>query len=166
MAELAFIGNVVNGIGRHAELFVPGRDGLKDAPADWPETLHPGSLNIRVATYSEAFADRGLPHATTALDRAGFEPAFFISGTLMGNNRLTSTAAMPERGTAQVWRAALKAGQREVPCWVLRRFGSGLKDQIELVSAIALRAELGLSREREWPATVTVFGRWASEGAG
>jgi|GraSoiStandDraft_55_1057291.scaffolds.fasta_scaffold67281_4 hypothetical protein len=49
MTELVFGGVVSSGIGHHAELYVPGRAELSTAPADWPERLHPGSLNVSIA---------------------------------------------------------------------------------------------------------------------
>jgi hypothetical protein len=96
------------------------------------------------------------------LDVAGFEPDFTIAQTLMRNNQLTPVPTMPNRGAAQVWRALLIVVNTQTKCWVLRRFGSGLGDQIELVSNIRLRDTLGLTRDRQWPATVTMFGEWRS----
>jgi hypothetical protein len=51
MDKLEFEGTVINGLGTHSELLVPGRALLPQAPTDWPETVHPGSLNLRVASY-------------------------------------------------------------------------------------------------------------------
>jgi CTP-dependent riboflavin kinase len=160
MNDLKFAGKIVNGIGKHAELVIPGCNILPMAPADWPEQLYPGSLNLSVSQYPDEFTARGLQPSTKALDMAGFEPEFTIRQNLMLNNRLTATETMPNRGTAQVWRASLKVIDREVSCWVLRRFGSTLANQIELISPIGLRGELGLSHEQEWSAVVTMFGRW------
>jgi CTP-dependent riboflavin kinase len=160
--QLEFVGNVINGIGKHSELFIPGRPQLSDCPVDWPIKLFSGSLNVRISKYPDEFAARGLPPLVTSLDIASFEPQFTIARHLMHINALAATQAMPHRGNAQVWRASLITSNREVQCWVLRRFGSALKDQIELVSSISLRNELGLVRDREWPAVVRMFGRWRS----
>jgi hypothetical protein len=160
--HLEFAGNVVNGIGKHSELFIPGRSELPECPLDWPEKLFPGSLNVRISKYPNEFASRGLPPFATALDVAGFEPQFTIEQHLILENKLTATQAMPRRGEAQIWRALLIAPNHEVGCWILRRFGSALKDQIELVSSIGLRNELGLASDREWPVVVRMFGRWRS----
>lgn len=160
MDELIFSGLIVNGIGGHSELIIPGRNDLEDAPAEWPERLFPGSLNVRVICYPPEFASRGLRSSTKVLDTAGFEPELVIPQAKMINNKLTPTVAFPTRGTAQVWRASIITEGRMIECWVLRRIGSGLADQIELVSEIKLRARLGVGREREWPARVIMQGRW------
>lgn len=160
METLRFTGNVVNGIGRHNELVVPGRNAFPEAPVDWPALLFPGSLNLRVLTYPAAFLERGIVASTSSLDVMGFEPEFTIPQDLMGNNQLTPTETMPYRGTAQIWRASLETEARMISCWVLRRIGSGLRDQIELVSSIGLRGEMGLTREKVWPASVDIFGDW------
>jgi hypothetical protein len=158
--ELKFAGRIVNGIGKHAELVIPGRNNLEGAPAEWPDHLFPGSLNLLVFQYPDEFIARGLQPSTRALDTAGFEPEFTIRQDLMLNNMFAATETMPHRGTAQVWRASLATVGGEMSCWVFRRFGSGLENHIELVSAIGLRSRLGLSCDQEWPAVVTMSGRW------
>ena len=160
MDQLLFEGLIVNGIGKHSELTVPGNSALSDAPSDWPERLCPGSLNLHVLEYPSAFAERGLSPSTKSLDMANFEPAFVIVRDAMRNNLLRERDGMPNRGDAQVWRASLSAEGRDIDCWVLRRFGSGLTSQIELVAGVGLRGELGLCRERDWPAKVALYGRW------
>ena len=160
MDQIKFSGSVVNGIGRHVELFVPGSGSVEKAPMDWPERLCPGSLNVRISRYPELFTERGLALTTKTLDVAGFQPAFTIPQAVLGNNQLKATLAMPHRGQGQVWRAVLEVSGRNMPCWVLRRFGSGLADQLELVSHKKMRDELQLTRDKEWPAVVTVFGQW------
>lgn len=160
MNELRFSGKIVNGFGKHAELVVPGKSALPEAPTDWPEKLFPGSLNLLVTEFPFEFASRGLPTSAKVLDTAGFAPEFTIRQELMLNNKLKVTPTMPHRGTAQIWRASLEAADQRASCWVLRRFGSGLSNQIELVSVESLRELMGLLREQEWPATVTMFGRW------
>lgn len=157
--SLVFDGVVINGRGGHAELGVPGRHELPSAPHDWPEQLFPGSLNLRVLQYPSEFRGRGLPESVKVLDAIPFGPEFTIPHGAMRNNKLTPTPAMPRRGTAQVWRTQLTANGHTVMCWVLRRIGSGLGRELELVSAEGLRAKLGLCRETEWPARVTVWGR-------
>lgn len=136
MDELVFTGKVVNGIGKHSELVVPGKSAFQNAPDDWPAKLCPGSLNARITGYPPEFATRRLALSTKTLDIAGFLPAFTIPQAQMGNNKLIPIPAMPVRGTAQLWRALLDANGQSAKCWVLRRFGSGLADQLELVSDI------------------------------
>jgi hypothetical protein len=162
MDELIFIGNVVNGIGKHVELVVPGRDEISCAPADWPERLCPGSLNLLVSVYPLQFAVRRIAETTKSLDISGFLPAFTIARAAMKNNKLTPLPDMPVRGAAQVWQAMLEANAQTHPCWVLRRFGSGLDKAIELVSEMKLRDKLSLPREKNWPAKVIMRGAWGT----
>ena len=109
MDELIFIGNVINGIGQHVELVVPGRNEISGAPADWPERLCPGSLNILVSAYPREFAARGIPETTKSSDISGFLPVLTIARAGMKKNRLMPLADKPVRGAAQVWRATLEA---------------------------------------------------------
>ena len=160
MDQIEFAGKVVNGIGKHSELFVPGRSEVPDCAIGWPEKLLPESLNVRISKYPDEFAARRLPPFVATLDIAGFEPQFKIARHLMLNNTLAATQTMPHRGDAQVWMASLITSKQEVSCWVLRRFGSALKDQIELVSSVGLRNELGLTRDGNWPVVLRMFGRW------
>ena len=160
MDELTFGGMIINGIGRHVELALPGRRELSEAPEDWPDALTPGSLNLRVTEFPAEFGALKLEPSVKSLDVAGFAPAFTIAQDAMGNNRLRPNSEMPHRGTAQVWRAVLSVESKQTPCWVLRRFGSGLRDQIEMVSEMHLRTALGLTVNHDWPASVTMFGTW------
>jgi len=57
MDELVFQGVVGSGVGRHVDLHVPGREALTHAHCDWPLTLQPGSLNIRIDGYPSQFTD-------------------------------------------------------------------------------------------------------------
>jgi len=162
MDELKFAGNIINGIGKHVELFVPGRNDIPTAPDDWPAKLFPGSLNVRIVEWPEEFVSHNLAPSAKVLDTAGFAPALTIPQNLMGNNQLTPIAAMPHKGTAQVWRATLEIADQELFCWVLRRFGSGLSMDLELVSDIGIRTKFGLTKDREWPAIVRMYGQWQS----
>lgn len=159
MSELVFEGFITKGIGRHSELGVPGRSALPTAPADWPEVLCPGSLNVRIHKYPEAFDDRGIKRATTALDAAQFIPEFEIPREMLANNRLGPKPRVPRGGDAQVWRAVLEVIEtgEKLNCWVLRRFGSGLADQLELVSEEKLRDRGIQDRQR---VNVVLQGRW------
>ena len=149
MKTLVFKGYITAGVGRHVELGIPGRGKLPEAPADWPEKLQPGSLNIRVD-------HKGYPPELTTcdpflgiktLDRKLFAPAFLIPQNKMQNNKLKPCAEMPDQGTAQVWRALLHTGQGSstYAVWVLRRFGSNVGEQLELVSDVHLRKTLSLA---------------------
>jgi hypothetical protein len=160
MDKLKFEGTVINGIGQHHELLVPGRLLLPQAPSDWPETLHPGSLNLQVASYPPAWRERGMGNSVRGLDSGAFRPEFVIPQGRMGNNLLAPTPSKPKRGIGQVWRASLAANGCVRGCWILRRIDSGLRDALELVSADPIRTRMGLACEKDWPATLTVYGRW------
>jgi hypothetical protein len=160
MDKLDFEGTVVNGLGTHRELLVPGRALLPQAPTDWPETLHPGSLNLKIASYPPAWSGRGMGNSVRGLDLGTFLPLFVISQDELGNNLLTPTPSKPKRGIGQVWRASLAANGGVLDCWILRRIDSDLRDVLELVSGYPIRSRMGLARTRDWPATVTVYGHW------
>jgi hypothetical protein len=163
MDELDFHGYIAAGSGRHNELVIPGRLQMPAAPADWPERLHPGSLNVRL------FRDR-LPPALSAGGRRAtveifdlelFQPEFEIPHDRIGNNSFGRERG-PRGGDAQVWRASLFVdGERvDTPqCWVLRRFGSRVGEQLELVSGARLRDVTLLADGRV--VVVRVLGRWA-----
>ena len=143
---ISFSGTVIDGVGKHETLRVPGRSEISQAPPDWPEELCPGSLNLKVAPcgYPKNFEVLGLPHSTRSLDSGTLAPCFEIAQHEFGNNLIEPTVQMPERGTAQVWRAKLEYGPKEIDCWVLRRYGSGLADQIEILSSEHLRGTYGI----------------------
>lgn len=129
-------------MGCHASLFVPGRALIAQADEDWPLTLYPGSLNIRVDSLPPQLKEKGLPASVEALDNRLFAPAFEIRRDQFGNNKLRPTPEMPRRGDAQVWRAKIMTDGREiVECWVLRRFGSRVEEQLEIVANRRLRGE-------------------------
>jgi len=151
---------IVNGIGRHSDLVVPGRVEFDCASADWPERFFAGSLNVRILRYPDEFLRHGLRLSMDALDSGVFEPAFTIPHSQMLSNKLTPVPHNRDRGNAQVWRASLSANNLSLVCWVLRRIGSQLKQQIELISQVGMRTELGADTSRDWPAIVTMHGQW------
>lgn len=102
MDTLTFRGRIVNGIGKHSQLYVPGKSELSSAPEDWPEKLCPGSLNILVTQWPDMFSNKKLSLSAKSLDTAGFTPTFIIPQDELGNNQLTPRTDMPNRGTAQV----------------------------------------------------------------
>lgn len=148
MKTLKFKGRIGSGIGRHVELGIPGRRALPDAPPDWPDQLQPGSLNIRVyqGGYPPELRQCDSFQGVTTLDNRLFTPTFIIPQNQMRNNKLTPLPGMPDRGTAQVWRARLKVEHRSesYPVWVFRRMGSRVGEQLELVSDVHLRKTLSL----------------------
>lgn len=162
MGKIKFTGSIINGRGGHVELYVPGRDELPDAHPEWPLKLCPGSLNIKVDSdgYPSEFNKYGLANSVKSLDTALFKAAFEIKQDQLGNNKLTPTDAIPNRGDAQVWKSVLKANNKVISCWVLRRYGSGLAWELEVVSDINIRNEFGLTKEKDWPCEIELFGEW------
>lgn len=146
MSDFSFRGTIADGIGKFVQLHVPGRAELANAPADWPDVLEKGSLNVKIASdgYPQKFVEGGLPNTTKSLDQRPCPAAFEIAQNQFGNNRLEATHQMPHRGSAQVWRAVLHTDAEVYPCWVLRRYGSGLHDQLELLSHEKIRDALNL----------------------
>jgi hypothetical protein len=159
MAELVFGGVVASGVGQHATLGVPGWDILQNVPHDWPRTLFPGSLNVKVDRFPESLSQRGLPPSVTSLDSCLFLPAFEILRAEFVNNRLAPREGSPRCGDGQVWRAnILPIGSHEhIHCWALRRFGSRVGEQLELVSEKRLRSDALQDNQR---LIVTLFGSW------
>lgn len=158
MDALVFFGRVATGIGCHADLIVPGRHLLGQVDDDWPVLLYPGSLNIRVLHFPTAFREHGLTEDVEALDSGQFAPAFEIPRDLLRNNKLGPSRGMARRGDAQVWRARIDSGQGvALECWVLRRFGSKVGSQLELVAGSRLR-DAGLLDDQL--VSVVIYGHW------
>lgn len=146
MDPLTFEGIITSGVGRYIELHVPGREEIVQAPGDWPKVLCKGSLNVRIVPegYPPLFSECGHPNTVRSLDTKCFPCSFMIGHDEFGNNQLRPIPSTPKRGSAQVWRAVLKTNGYSIDCWVLRRFGSGLSDQLELLSEKHMRSEYGL----------------------
>lgn len=140
--HIKFQGVVIDGRGTFVQLHVPGRSELTYAPTDWPIVLEKGSLNILIDAdgFPTEFAVLGLPHTVKSLDLKNFQPTFEIPQAAFGNNRLLPNPQMPHRGAAQVWRARMSGQTKQIDCWALRRYGSGLSKELELVSACHLRS--------------------------
>jgi hypothetical protein len=146
---LEFRGVVRPNKGRFAEdMVIPGKHAMSSAPDDWPLRLEPGTLNVGINDdgFPASFTGLGKGEGLKKLDNSEFRPAFVIHQADIVNNTVRPTQRSPLKGTAQVWRARLQvvSSGQEVECWVLRRIGSGIASQIELVSDKHLRTHLGL----------------------
>ena len=158
MRQLEFSGKIKRNKGLFHNMSIPGRRELASAPADWPETLIPGSLNIRIdlGLLPDVFSAIGSGKNMKEFDSGDFRPEFEISHDKLMGNSLLPTADQPRKGTAQIWRANLAtAAGTDVKCWMLRRIGSSIGAQIELVSEHHLRTLLGL--EDGTPVNVTIY---------
>jgi CTP-dependent riboflavin kinase len=146
-------------------MVIPGRLAFAAAPDDWPETLHPGSLNVKIAEdgYPVQLLNRCPGTLVEKLDSRMFAPAFEIPRDAIENNGLKPKRNKPRRGDAQVWRAllAFPTHARPVECWVLRRFCSTIKRQLEIVSDKHLRKEFGLVDGVQ--VAVKLHGMWHTE---
>ena len=121
---------------------------LDCSPVDWPKVLYPGSLNVCIPSdgYPSEFEGLDPKKAVKKLDSKFFPALFTIPQDRMKNNQLTPRSNELERGTGQVWRATVKnetSGQT-LSAWVLRRIGSDLGCQLEIVSDVCLREALAL----------------------
>lgn len=148
MDRLVFLGHVRSGVGRYKDLVFPSRDLLSQAPPDWPQQLYPGSLNVRIREdgYPPEFSRLGTLPGVCRLDEKRFQPTFVIPRDRIANNLLGPTPRHQDGGDAQVWRAQITvvdSGAAE-SCWLVRRIGSGLSKDLELVSHKFLRLELDL----------------------
>ncbi|MBY0522794.1 MAG: hypothetical protein K2R98_05330 [Gemmataceae bacterium] len=141
------------------ELTVPGRDSLLVAPEDWPKTLAPGTLNVLISHegFPRDFDSLGAGDRLKKFDEGKFRPAFVIPQRLIAGNTLKPRPDQPTRGFAQVWRAELQVVSTcaKAKCWMLRRIGSSIAAQIELVAEDHLRSRLNLFDGAE--VKVTVF---------
>lgn len=154
LERIDFEGLIKDGIGNFAKnVPLPGRSAIPGAPCGWPEELHPGTLNVAVDHYPGEFRQHRLDEVVSSLDLGSFKPWFRIPKRLIGNH--------PRLGDAQVWNAELTRTEtgESVTCWLLRRIGSGLVNDLELVSDQGLRIALGL--ENADRVLVRVYGGWS-----
>ena len=137
---------------------IPGRKSLVLAPEDWPAKLAPGTLNIAIhdGGFPNDFDQLGKGDGLKKLDEGKFRPELAIPPWRIVGNTLQSTPDEPVRGSAQVWRAELEVTctGEVATCWMLRRLGSDIVSQIELVSDEHLRRRLNLSDGMEVKVTV------------
>ena len=127
---------------------------------DWPESVQPGTLNIRLSSFPDEYLAAFGALSVQALDTRIFRPEAELPWKEIQNNTLSPTQNAPDRGNAQIWRATLKADRTgsERQCWVLRRIGSGLTRNLELVAGEHLRSEPALEDGDE--VTLTLEGVW------
>ena len=125
MSALRFRGVVRKGVGRFAkELTLPGKSKLSKLIRDWPETLQPGTLNIRVGGFPAEFVENlGRPDIRL-LDSRRFSPEAELDWKEIRGNTLRPRAGQPDRGNAQLWRGTL-TNLTTGATRLLRRIGSG-----------------------------------------
>jgi hypothetical protein len=147
--KLQFRGTVRSNQGAFSqEMVIPGRHGLVLAPEDWPEELAPGTLNIAINDdgFPNDFDQLGEGDGLKKLGGRSFWPALSIPPWRILGNTLQPTKHELLRGSAEVWRAELEVAStgEHAPCWMLRRLGSDIVSEIELVSDEHLRSRLNL----------------------
>jgi hypothetical protein len=159
---LRFKGVVRAGIGKFSkQLILPKRSSLSREIRDWPDVPQPGTLNVRVkdgfpAEFLEAFGQSNVQ----LLDSRRFAPEAELNWQEIGGNTLPPQPHRPDRGNAQVWRATLRnlTTGAECLCWALRRIGSGLSVDFELVAGEKLRDKLALADGA--PVEIDLYGEW------
>ncbi len=149
MREFIFSGTVRSNSGRfHKEMIVPGRGGLPAPPQDWPKELAPGTLHIEISAdgWPAALSDCGTGDGLMKFDQGGVRPEFTIQQQEIAGNTLKPKPEQPLRDPAQVWRAELTVLTigKTTRCWMLRRIGSRIASQIELVADRHLGTSLSL----------------------
>ena len=163
MATLRFNGIVRSGIGKFSgQLTLPTRLELSAPIRDWPDAPQAGSLNVRMqpsgfpSEFLKVFGQVDVRN----LDSRRFAPEAELKWHEIGGNTLPPVPDRSDRGNAQVWRAILRNLNSgfERPCWVLRRIGSGLSQDLELVAGEKLRDSLGLVDGT--PVEVEMEGSW------
>jgi hypothetical protein len=144
MRKLEFIGKVQDDA--TPELIIPGRDELFLKPEDWPTQLAPGTVNIKISSFPEGFAEIGEGEGLARLDAGKFRPALVIPQRKIIGSILTPDADHPTRGFAEAWRADLQAiGTGQVTtCWAMWIIGSDATQTIRLVAEEDLRSRLNL----------------------
>ena len=149
MRKLEFRGAVRSNQGAFSrQMVIPGRKSLVLAPEDWPASLAPGTLNIAIPDdgFPKELDELGKGDGLKKLDEGNFRPELAIPPWRIEGNTLQPTPDEPVRGSAQVWRAELEVASTgdSTTCWMLRRLGSDIVSEIELVSHEHLRPRLNL----------------------
>ncbi|MDP2643567.1 MAG: hypothetical protein Q8P24_01365 [Desulfobacterales bacterium] len=146
---MEFRGKIVRGQGDHAKLGIPGKGMLAHAPADWPDILYPGSLNVLISIDNLPKELQKLGDGThiQKLDNGMLKPAFVIEQRMILNNTIGPNERVKGRGDAQVWRVKLTVEKSKecLNCWVLRRLDSAMTRHIEIVAEKYLRGILKLN---------------------
>ncbi len=163
MTSLRFSGVVRTGCTRFAvELALPGRTQLSVPIRNWPDVPRPGTLNVRMqaegfpAEFLQVFGEANV----RCLDSRRFAPEAELKWSEIGGNTLPPQPGRPDRGNAQVWAATLRNLEtgKERQCWVLRRIGSSLWQDLELVAGEQLRDALRLLDGT--PVEIDMEGTW------
>jgi hypothetical protein len=161
MRSFIFTGKVQSNMGRFAnEITLPSRSNASVCPPDWPSRIEPGTLNVRIDAdgFPTSFNEIGSSDGLKKLDEGRFAPAFVIPHDAIRGNTLPPKSNRPLRGTGQAWRARITVCGTGASheCWMFRRIGSTLRDQIELVSEQRIRSVLNLNQDGT-PVTVEII---------
>lgn len=153
MRIFRFIGKVKSNKGLFAkELTLPTRGTVHDLPPDWPATIEPGTLNVRIdddGFPTNGFDSIGRSNGVKKLDEGKFVPACTIPFDAIPGNTLRPRPNEPLRGTGQAWRARICVATtgESLDCWMFRRIGSGISSQLELISDRRIRSVLNLHED-------------------
>jgi hypothetical protein len=147
MNSLTFKGQIASGGGSFSKMVIPGRDSLKEFPANWPLAFASGSLNVQITPDGMPTELKALGggHGLQRLEAGRFPPCLQIKHSQIKNNRLSKHRpinAPPQFGDAQVWTAELivnSVAPTPILCWVMRRIGASYKDILEIISDVNLK---------------------------
>ena len=111
--------------------------------------LDPGAEQTLADACADRFSEYFRLSGDSIPDAGEFRPEFVIQQNEIVGNTIEPSRKRPRKGIGQVWRAKLRviSTDQETECWVLRRIGSGIASQLELVSDKNLRAHLGLPED-------------------
>ena len=157
--SLRFLGVIAKGAGRFStELKLPGRSLIPGSHPGWPESVHPGTLNIRITQFPDNFGELGEGSNTGKFDSGNFAPAFTFPADLIAGNTLPPKLENPRRGIGQAWEALLHLPDRHFhECWMIRRVGSQMPNFIELVSSICIRDTYNITIHTEPEVVLDIF---------
>lgn len=165
--RMVFNCRVASGMGMYSELQFPTRHEFNGLSQKWPEKMFPGSLNASIKTdgFPKNLDVLGNGRGVQKLDNKLLSPEFSIPHDRIGNNLLTPSPDMQERGTAQVWECEIEVKEtaKKFNAWAVRRIGSAYADVIEIMSDKALRKTYGLEDGAEITVSLLAKGRDKTE---
>lgn len=159
---LLFHGKIVDGVGRHSALRLPGRISELAHLKNWPDPPFPGSLNVRLDRKrlpQHPMLQFAIQGGLRCLDQSDFRPSGYVAFDQVLQNTIKPSAKRPHAGDLQIWPCSLRlltTGQTH-ECFVARRVGSAVRWELELVSHCRLRDALPLSNGAR--VSVTMYAR-------
>jgi hypothetical protein len=135
---------------------IPSRRNIHCPPLGWPENFEIGSLNIGIDDYPSGFvAPEDGGRGVAELEQGSLEPVLVLEHFQI----ISPFPDKPARGRRQFWPATLTVSttKAKANCWVCRRIGTAVVNQLELISYRKLRDYLRL--EDGIPVQADVYGQ-------